>query len=108
MTHFGRVLQQLRARTPGPIVADMFCLLRLELELAVQAKALLMAREAGLDVPVDDDLEAILAERRCLQRSIGRIGLLALKPLGVTSHRDQWHRHLLQQRRVRTRPSGYG
>jgi hypothetical protein len=86
----------------------MFCLLRLELELAVQAKALLMAREAGLDVPVDDDLEAILAERRCLQRSIGRIGLLALKPLGVTSHRDQWHRHLLQQRRVRTRPSGYG
>jgi hypothetical protein len=46
LTHFGRYLQQLRAYTPGPIVADMFCLLRLELELAVQAKALLMAREA--------------------------------------------------------------
>ena len=82
VTHFGRYLQQLRERTPGPIVADMFCLLRLELELAVQAKALLIAREAGVDVPVDDDLEAILAERRYLHRSIGRIGLLALKPLG--------------------------
>jgi protease PrsW len=103
VTHFGRYLQQLRAHTPGPIVADMFCLLRLELELSVQAKALLMAREAGLELPADDDLEAILAERRYLHQSIGKAGLLALKPLGITSHRDQWHRHLLQQGRARTR-----
>jgi len=97
-TRFGRYLQELRARVPGAVVADMFCLLRVELELAVQAKALLIAREAGLDLPVSDDLEASLAERRYLQRSIGKIGLLALKPLQVTSHRDDWHRHLLQQR----------
>jgi hypothetical protein len=32
-----------------------------------------------------------------LQRSIGRAGLLALKPLQVTSHMDTWHRHLLGQ-----------
>lgn len=102
LTNIGRYLQQLRARTPGPVVADMFCLLRLELELAVQAKALLMAREAGVDVPADDDLESTLAERRYLQHSIGKIGLLALKPLGVASHRDEWHRHLLQQPRSRT------
>ena len=96
-THFGRYLQGLGARMPGPVVADMFCLLRLELELSIQAKAMLLAREAGLDVPVDDDLDACLAERRCLQQSIGRAGLLALKPLQVTSHKDTWHRHLLQQ-----------
>jgi RsiW-degrading membrane proteinase PrsW (M82 family) len=96
-THFGRYLQQLRARVPGPVIADMFCLLRLELELSVQAKALLLAREAGLELPADDDLEASLAERRYLQRSIGKAGLLALKPLQVTSRRDEWHRHLLQQ-----------
>jgi hypothetical protein len=82
----------------------MFCLLRLELELSVQAKALLLAREAGLDLPVDDDLEASLAERRYLQRSIGKTALVALKPLQVTSRRDEWHRHLLQQRGAR-RPS---
>jgi protease PrsW len=99
-TRFGRYLQELRARVPGPVVADMFCLLRLELELAVQAKALLIAREAGLDVPVTDDLEAILDERRYLQESIGKIGLLALKPLQVTSHRDDWHRHLLKSRQA--------
>jgi protease PrsW len=99
VTRFGRYLEELRARMPGPVVADMFCLLRLELELSVQAKGLLLAREAGLEVPVDEDLEASLAERRFLQRSIGKVGLLALKPLQVTGVRDHWHRHLLQQRR---------
>lgn len=99
-THFGRYLRELRARMPGPIVADMFCLLRLELELSVQAKAMLLARERGVDVPIDDDLAASLAERRYLQQSIGTLGLLALKPLQVTSYRDTWHRHLLQQARA--------
>ena len=101
VTHFGRYLQALRARTPGPIVADMFCLLRLELELSVQAKAMLLAREAGVDVPVDDDLEACLEERQYLRQSIGTLGLLALKPLQVTSHRDDWHRHVLKSGTVR-------
>ena len=99
-TQFGRYLQELRARMPGPVVADMFCLLRLELELSVQAKAMLLARQNGLEVPVDDDLAASLEERRYLQHSIGTVGLLALKPLQVTSYRDTWHRHLLQQRRA--------
>ncbi len=101
MTPFGRHLQQLRARMPGPVVADMLCLLRLELELSVQAKAMLLAREAGVDVPVDSDLEASLEERRYLERSIGTVGLLALKPLQVTSYRDTWHRHLLKHGRTR-------
>lgn len=98
-TRFRTYLQELRARFPGDVVADMFCLLRIELELSIQAKAMLLAREAGMDVPTDADLEAALAERAALQRSIGRTGLLALKPLQVTSHRDMWHRHLLAQSR---------
>jgi RsiW-degrading membrane proteinase PrsW (M82 family) len=100
VTQFSRYLQELRARMPGPVVADMFCLLRVELELSVQAKAMLLARQNGLEVPVDDDLAASLEERRYLQHSIGAVGLLALKPLQVTSYRDTWHRRLLQQRRA--------
>lgn len=99
VTRFGRYLQELRARFPGPVVADMYCLLRLELELAVQAKALVMARGAGLELPADADLAAALAERAYLHRSIGATGLLALKPLQVTSHRDEWHRYLLNRSR---------
>jgi len=96
-TRFGTYLRALPSHFEGVVVADMFCLLRIELELAVQAKAWLIAHEAGLDLPVDDDLHAALAERAYLRRSIGRTGLLALEPLRVTSHRDYWHHHLLAQ-----------
>ena len=103
-TRLGHHLIELRSQFQGPTVADMYCLLRLELELAVQAKALVMARSAGLDLPADADLESALAERRWLQRSIGRRGLRALEPLQVTSRRDQWHRRLLQEARLRAHP----
>jgi RsiW-degrading membrane proteinase PrsW (M82 family) len=94
-TRFGTYLGELRQRFGGVVVADMFCLLRLELELAVQAKAMLLARDSGLQIPVTPDLRASLRELAALQTSIGRTGLLALAPLQVTSDRDRWHRYLL-------------
>lgn len=95
-TRLGRYLAELQSRFPGPVVADMFCLLQLELELAIRAKGMLMAREAGLEVPVDDELRASLAERAYLHRAIGPTGLLALRPLQVTGDRDEWHQYLLR------------
>ena len=103
VTRFSSYLRELRTHFDGPVVADMFCLLRLELELSVQAKARLIARGAGLEIPVDDDLHASLSELKYLQRSIGPTGMLALKPLQVTSHRDDWHRFMLSQAGVRAR-----
>lgn len=102
-TRLGRYLAELTARFPGPVVADMFCLLQIELELGIRAKGMLMAREAGLAVPVDDELRARLAERAYLHRAIGPTGLLALGPLQVTTHRDDWHRYLLEQAGGRSR-----
>ena len=100
-TRLGRYLTELGARFPGPVVADMFCLLQVELELGIRAKGMLMAREAGLDVPIDDEVRAALAERAYLQEAIGPTGLLALRPLQVTSGRDDWHRYLLRHARVK-------
>ncbi len=98
-TRFGQYLHELRARFDGPVVADMFCLLRLQLELSVQAKAMLLVRESGLELPaLTSDLHDSFEEIEYLQSSIGRIGLLALKPLQITSGRDLWHRHLLASR----------
>ena len=94
-TRFGQYLQELRERFSGPVVIDMFCLLRLELELSVQAKAMLLARESGLELPITSDLGDSFREIEYLRTSIGRTGLLALKPLQVTSGRDLWHRYLL-------------
>jgi len=101
-TRMGSYLQELRARFPGPVVADMFCLLRIELELSIQAKAMLMAREAGLAIDPHEDAFRGLDELRYLRSSIGPTGLLALRPLSVTTHRDEWHRYLLKGRRHRS------
>lgn len=94
-TRFSRYLRELRERLPGHVVADMLCLLRIELELSVQVKALLLAREQGATVRPHDDTRHALAELAYLRSSIGPTGLLALQPVQVTTHRDEWHRHLL-------------
>ena len=98
-TRLGRYLNELKTRFPGPVVADMFCLLRLDLELSIRAKGMLMAREQGLEIPVDEAIRAGLAERAYLHKSIGKTGLLALRPLQVTNDRDDWLRYLLKQAR---------
>jgi RsiW-degrading membrane proteinase PrsW (M82 family) len=95
LTRFGTYLKQLRERFPGPVVADMLCLLRVELELSIQAKALLMAREAGVSMPRHPDAQRAVAEVHYLRASIGTTGLLALQPVAPTSHRDKWHRYVL-------------
>ena len=94
-TKFGTYLQELRQRFPGHVVADMLCLLRVELELSIQAKAILIARDAGVDMPVHPDARSATDEIRYLRSSIGTTGLLALHPVQVTTHRDDWHRYLL-------------
>ena len=48
-------------------------------------------------IGVDEALRAKLAEREYLEDTIGTTGLLALRPLQLTSHRDRWHRYLLEQ-----------
>lgn len=100
-TRLGKYLHELRARFPGPAVADMFCLMRLELELGIRAKGIVMAREAGHELPLDAEITNALAEVRYLEKSIGPTGLLALRPLQVSSDRDAWQKFLLrEQRRV--------
>ena len=93
----GRYLQELKARFPGPVVADMFCLLRIDLELAIRAKGILMAREAGLELPADETISARLEERRYLRHAIGPTGLLALRPLQPQRARDGWHELVLRE-----------
>ena len=64
------------------MVADLLCYLRLTAELALRAKGILLMRENGFDVEID--------EMAYLEKSIGRTGLLAIRPLVHTSRRDLW------------------
>jgi RsiW-degrading membrane proteinase PrsW (M82 family) len=97
-TRLGRYLNELKARFPGPIVADMFCLLQLDLELSIRAKGMLLAREQGLQIPMDDAIRARLDERAYLHKSIGPTGLLALRPAAGHQRPRDWLRYLLKQR----------
>ena len=93
--HVGVYLQSLRKRFPGAVVADMLCLLQIQLELSMQAKAVLMARKAGLELPVAEDARANLQELDFLQKAVGPTGRLAIAPFIKTSSRDLWQIYML-------------
>lgn len=96
-TRAGLYLETLKARFPGTTLVDMLCLLRLHLELSIRAKGMLLAREAGFPVSVDEDVQASLNELRYLEKEIGPTGLLALKPIQARTSRDLWQLYMLEE-----------
>lgn len=93
----GRYLHSITDRFQPATVADMLCLLRLHSELAIEAKGMLLMREAGFEVPTQGETEHRLAEMRYLRKSIGQTGLLALRPILRAGSREQWQMHLLRR-----------
>lgn len=90
-SNVGRYLHSLRDKFDGPVVADMLCYLRLHVELALRAKGVLMMKESGFDEPpMDDELKAQIGELRYLERSLGKSGELALRPIVMATGKDLW------------------
>jgi hypothetical protein len=88
----GQYLQSLRDHFEGAVLADMLCYLRLQSELSLRVKGVLMLRESGFPVKKDAEVREKLSEMRYLRGSIGKIGELALAPL----LRDVWQLHMLE------------
>lgn len=97
-TRIGEYLVSLRERFDPEMLVDMICLIRLHLELSVKAKGILLAREAGFDLPPDPATREQFDELRHLEANIGRTGNLALKPIFNMSSRDLWQFYLLGDR----------
>jgi hypothetical protein len=94
----GRYLQALRERFKGEQLADMLCYLRVHGELAVRAKGLLLLRETGMpEPPLDGETRGRLAELAQLERAIGNTGMLALRPLMMSTGKEIWQLTLLRQ-----------
>ncbi len=93
----GRYLATLRDRFDGSALADMLCYLKLQAELSLQAKGLLMMRESGFDVPKDEGVVSKIEEIQFLEKSIGRTGLLALRPILHTTPHDRWQIQMLTE-----------
>ena len=97
-SRIGRFLDDLRSKFEGPVVVDMLCYLRVYTELAIRAKAALMARENGLELPVGERTREKFEELRFLERSIGKTGCLAMKPFLLLERKDLWQMQVLGRR----------
>jgi len=93
----GRFLHDLRERFDGPVVADMLCYLRLYTELALRAKGVLMMRENGLDAPIGERTREKFTEMEYLEGSIGKTGVLALRPFLHMTRKDLWQLYVLEE-----------
>ena len=95
-TPIGRYLDSIQSKFPSEVVVDMLCYLRLYLELAIQAKGILLMRESGFTINPDPNVQTNFDEMMYLQKSIGKTGLLALSPFLRASNRDLWQMHMLK------------
>ena len=96
-SHAGQFLHSLTGSFHGAIVADMLCYLRLHVELAMRAKGILLLRESGIEAQIDDEVKEQLAELRYLERSIGRTGQLAVRPILQMTSKDLWQIYMLER-----------
>jgi RsiW-degrading membrane proteinase PrsW (M82 family) len=94
-TRIGQYLISLKTKFPGESVADMLCLVRIHVELAIRAKGILLMREAGFEVKPDPEIRAKFEEMDYLEKSIGRTGHLAVMPVLHWSRRDLWQLYML-------------
>jgi RsiW-degrading membrane proteinase PrsW (M82 family) len=96
-TKIGRFLHDLRNKFEGPVVVDMLCYLRIYTELALRAKGVLMMRENGLAAPIGERTRAKFEELAFLEGSIGKTGLLAMKPFLHLTRKDLWQMYVLEK-----------
>ena len=98
-TRIGAYLTNLQEAFPPAVRGDMLSLLQLTIELSARAKTELMLRELDMEVPPDPELEGLFTELKYLEKSIGPIGMLAVRPLLSQTPRDLWEMHRLGQGR---------
>jgi RsiW-degrading membrane proteinase PrsW (M82 family) len=91
----GAYLDTVKNHFDGAVLVDLLCYLRVHLELQLRAKGAMLLRDNGLEVVLDDETRGMLDELRFLERSIGRTGRVALRPILQMSRRDLWQIYTL-------------
>jgi hypothetical protein len=93
----GHYLTSLKDKFRGEVIADLLCYLRLHTELSLRAKGLLLMRESGFQIQVDQDVKEKLEELTYLERSIGRTGRLAVMPVLLKTGKELWQIYMLKE-----------
>jgi len=95
-TRAGDYLSSLKTRFSGETIFDMYCYIRLYLELSIKAKRNLMLKESGFPPIPEPDIQEKLLELAALRKQIGKIGEVTLIPLIRMNYRDLWKLNLLR------------
>jgi RsiW-degrading membrane proteinase PrsW (M82 family) len=96
-THVGQYLTSLNENFTGTVIADMLCYIRNHLELAIQAKGVLLMKQSGLPVIIDEETRGKFEELKFLEKSIGPTGKMAIAPILHNSTRDLWQLYMLEK-----------
>ena len=91
----GAYLDTVKHHFDGAVVVDLLCYLRVHLELQLRAKGAMLLRDSGIPVELDDETRSMLDELQFLERSIGRMGRVTLRPILQMSRRDIWQIYTL-------------
>jgi len=94
----GQFLLNLRDRFDNLVMVSLLCYIRLQFELAMHARTMLIAREYGMDVEADEKIRDKFGEPRALERNIGKVGILAIRPYLNMSRKDSLQLFLLEER----------
>jgi len=96
-THIGQYLISLQKNFSSEIMVDMIAYIRNHIELSIQAKGVILLKQAGAPVLIDEETRDKFKELKYLEKSIGKTGKLALLPILHTSTRDLWQLYMLKK-----------
>jgi hypothetical protein len=89
-TRSGEYLASVKSRFPAETIVDMYCFIRIYLELSIKAKRNIMRKESGFPVIIESDLAEKINELVQLRKQIGKVGELTLSPLIRMNYQDLW------------------
>lgn len=77
----GQYMMTIRKQFAPEKFLDMYCYVKIYLEMSILSKRNMMLAEAGLEIPPDDDTERKIKEFYALKKLIGKTGEAALSPI---------------------------
>lgn len=95
-TKTGEYIISLKKNFSPEIILDMMNYIRLYTELSIQAKGIMMLKEAGFPISREEITVSKLRELKALKNLIGETGLIAISPILRMSQKDVWKLNLLE------------
>lgn len=96
-TKQGQYLLRFKQRFAPEILFDLFCYLRIYLELSIRSKGILMLKETGMEIEIEEEIQDKFKELQFLEESIGKQGIVTIQPLLNISKRELWQIYFLEK-----------